>query len=127
MKNDAELKLVKKKLEKAEKELHWASRVSQSKLWHKLEQIATQAYADNSMGRFTRTIDMLVDSTFKEDRDRIIEYQHSLVGKISNKEERYRLVLRFTVDLLEPYLRYFHTPYLGSDDSEYEGGTVQEF
>ena len=114
---------VKKKVD-GEQHIHWSSMVSQAKLWFLIQKRISLAQIAGNDYKYIRAVDALINAMFKEDRDEISQYQKKLVELNYKKIDRYRLVTRKCVDLLEPYLRQFFTASDSGD--QFEDGTEEK-
>lgn len=114
---------VKKRIE-GEQKVHWSSMVSQAKLFFLIQKRIALAQISGNDYKYIRAVDALINSMFKEDRDKIAQYQKQLIELNYKKIDRYRLVTRKCVDLLEPYLRQFFTPADSGD--MYDDGTEEK-
>jgi hypothetical protein len=116
------LELQKKPQTNKEKEPHWANIVAQTRVWHMLVVQATQQRAEHLNSTYRSTIDALITTLFKEERDVIVAYRNQLFASKNRKEltdlKQYDALLERIVDLLHErkYLLALHTP----DDAENE-------
>ena len=112
-----DMELQKKHKEKA---IHWASRVSQAKLWHRLIGRATLCRLERNYRGYARAIDTIVPTLFKEDRDKVKAYADRIEAE--TELDFYDSIMEYLTDLLEEYLK---TEYVPLED-EFETGH-QEF
>lgn len=112
-----ELEIQKKEKEKA---IHWASRVSQAKLWHLLIKRATLCRLERNYKGYARSIDTIIPTLFKQDRDKVKDFAETINAE--NELDFYDCIMEYLTDLLEEYLKTEYTPI----EDEYEAGH-QEF
>jgi len=129
------------KMQKAQKKeakptIHWASRVSQAKLWHNIIRKAVEARGIGDYKEYFRQIDTLIPTVFKEERTIITskaEELQKLMPEPKNIMEGKTIELDFydgimtiITDELEEYLKTVHIPE-DTSPTEFEPGHPEKY
>jgi len=128
--------LKKQTKKKTEPTIHWASRVSQAKLWHNIIRKAVEARGKGNFVEYFRQIETMMPTIFKKEREAIlieVEKLRTTIPEptdIMNQRELeldfYDGIMTIMTDELEEYLKTVHVEE-DKTGAEFEDGQPETY